>query len=103
MNQLLPLMLATIAGVGLGLFYFGGLWLTIRQLPMCSRPAPLVVGSFVGRTAAVLAGFYLVMDGRGERIVACLAGFIMARFLLVSRLRPERAPGMARVKEEAPL
>lgn len=103
MSQLLHLMLATIAGVGLGVFYFGGLWLTVRQLPTCPWPAPLLVGSFVGRTAVVLVGFYYVMDGRGERILACLVGFIMARFLLVSRLRPERAPGIARVKEEAPL
>ena len=103
MSPLFHLVLAVLAGVGLGLFYFGGLWLTVRQLPACPWPALLMVGSYVGRTAVVLTGFYFVMDGRGERILACLVGFIAARFLLVSRLRPERAAGMAHANKEAPL
>lgn len=100
MSQFLPLVLAGLAGMGLGLFYFGGLWLTIRQLPTCRWPAPLLVGSFVGRTAVVLVGFYFVMGGRWERALACLLGFLVARFLLVSRLRPERVPDIPRGKEE---
>lgn len=103
MTQLLPLTLALIAGAGLGLFYFGGLWLTVRQLPTCPWPALLMVGSYVGRTAVVLGGFFLVMNGRGERVLACLVGFILTRFLLVSRLRPERAPGVDRAQEEVPM
>jgi F1F0 ATPase subunit 2 len=90
MSPFIALVLAWAAGMGLGLFYFGGLWLTLRQLPTCRWPAPLLLGSYVGRTGVVLVGFYLVMGGRGERVLACLVGFIMARFLLVSRLRPKQ-------------
>lgn len=100
MSPVIPLVLAWVAGVGLGLFYFGGLWLTIRQLPTCRWPAPLLVGSFVGRMAVVLFGFYFVMDGRWERVLACLIGFVIARHLLISQLRPERVPDIPRGKEE---
>jgi F1F0 ATPase subunit 2 len=85
--------------MGLGLFYFGGLWLTVRQLPTCRWPAPLLVGSFLGRTALTLVGFYLIMGGRWERMLACLVGFMMARLFLVSRLRPERVPAIPRGRE----
>ena len=100
MSPFLPLVLAWAAGIGLGLFYFGGLWLTVRQLPTCRWPAPLLLGSFVGRTAVVLVGFYFVMGGRWERMLACLVGFIMARLFLVSRLRPQRLPDIPHGKED---
>jgi F1F0 ATPase subunit 2 len=100
MSPFIPLVLAWAAGMGLGLFYFGGLWLTLRQLPTCRWAAPLLLASFVGRTAVVLVGFYLVMGGRWERILACLVGFILVRLFLVSRLRPERVPDIPRGKED---
>lgn len=100
MGPFIPLVLAWTAGMGLGLFYFGGLWLTLRRLPTCRWPALLLLGSYVGRTFAALVGFYLVMGGRWERVLACLVGFIMARFLLVSRLRPERLAVASAGKED---
>ena len=39
--------------------------------------------------AVVVVGFYFVMDGRWERMLACLAGFIMVRLILVSRMRAQ--------------
>ncbi len=102
MSGFIMLILAGIAGVGLGLFYFGGLWLTVRRLPDSDWPALLFLGSFVGRTALTVLGFYLVMDGRWERVLACLVGFIMARQFLISRLRPGRAPAVARGSEGVP-
>lgn len=92
MNLFFTLALACAAGMALGLFYFGGLWLTVRRLARQRRPLPLFLGSFLGRTALVVAGFYFVMGGRWERMLACLAGFIMARLLLTSRLRREASP-----------
>ena len=100
MNPFLPPVAAGLAGMGLGLFYFGGLWLTIRQLPTCRWPVPVLLGSYVGRMAVVLVGFYFVMGGRWERVLACLVGFMMARFLLVARLRPERLADASAGKED---
>jgi F1F0 ATPase subunit 2 len=90
MNELVQLVLAATAGMALGLFYFGGLWLTVRRLPTSRSPALLTLGSFAGRLAVTLLGFYLVTGGRWERLLACLAGFLIARTLLVHRLHPRR-------------
>ncbi len=87
-----PLLLAGAAGLGLGLFYFGGLWLTVRWLPTVRSPVALTVGSLVGRTALTLLGFYLVMAGHWERMLACLVGFILVRYAVVAGLRLENAP-----------
>jgi F1F0 ATPase subunit 2 len=37
------------------------------------------MGSFVVRTGVTLGGFYLIGDGRWERLAACLLGFGVAR------------------------
>jgi F1F0 ATPase subunit 2 len=99
MSGFMTLVLAGAAGAGLGIFYFGGLWLTVRRLPNSGRPALLFLGSFAGRTTLALLGFYLVMDGRWERMLACLAGFIVVRQFLISRLRPEWEPTDPRESE----
>lgn len=91
MSDILPLVLAGLAGLGLGLFYFGGLWLTVRQLPVSHAPALLVLGSFLGRTALTVLGFYFVMAGRWERLLACLLGFLVMRTVLVARWKSEPA------------
>lgn len=93
------LLLACAAGMGLGLFYFGLLWLTVRELPTCGRPALLFMVSFAGRTALALVGFYLVMAWHWERMLACLAGFVAMRQFVFSRLRPEKATTVLADKE----
>jgi F1F0 ATPase subunit 2 len=101
MSPFLPLLLAFAAGLGLGLFYFGGLWLTVRRLPAWRHPVPLLLASFAARTAAVVLGFYFVMGGRWERALACLVGLLVMRFVLTAWLRPDRVPTAARGKEGA--
>ena len=88
MTDALWLALALVAGGALGAFYFGALWLTVRRMPTARRPALLAIGSFAGRTAVVVAGFYLVMGGDWRRAAVCLAGFLIVRTILVRRLRP---------------
>lgn len=80
--------MALAAGVALGLFYFGGLWLTLRLVPSSRYAGLLVSGSLLLRMGVTLPGFYLVMGGHVERMVACLSGFIAARLLLAGRLGP---------------
>ena len=92
MNQLIPLFLAFVAGIVVGLFYFGGLWLTVQRLPQTRRPAVLSLVSLFIRLSLTLAVFYLVMAGRWERLLACLAGFLLMRLLLVRRWRPTPQP-----------
>lgn len=87
----MSLLFSLVAGAGLGLLYFGGLWLTVQKLLSARHPALLAFGSFLVRTAVVMAGFYFVMDGRFDRLVACLVGFIVARQLLMRILTPAGA------------
>lgn len=78
---------ALVTGFALGAVYFGGLWLTVRSMQTMNQPALGLFMSFLLRIGIVLTGFYLVMDGHWERLVACLAGFLIARTLLVRCLR----------------
>ena len=87
------LIVAFAAGCLVGLGYFGLLWWTVRRIPTARRPGLLLVGSLVGRLAASLTAFYVVMDGRWECLFACLAGFLVVRQVMIGRLRPSRGVG----------
>lgn len=88
MSEIIPLILALISGVGLGLFYFGVLWLTVRQLPKTNYPVLLTWGSFFWRISTISLGFYLVMGNHAERLIVCLLAFLWVRNLLLRSLQP---------------
>jgi F1F0 ATPase subunit 2 len=71
-----------VGGIFLGIFYFGGLWLTIRNLTATRYPALITMGSFLARTLLTLAGFYFIMGGRLENLLTCLFGFLLVRQVL---------------------
>jgi F1F0 ATPase subunit 2 len=77
-----------MVGLGIGAFYFFGLWWTVRRLPAMRTPALWTFGSFMVRTAVCVVVFYLTMQGRWENLLICLAGFTLARLWLVRRLKP---------------
>ncbi len=88
MNDSLMLILSLASGILFGLFYFGGLWLTLKHMPDSKQPALLTVVSFLGRSAVCLFGFYLISGNGLEAIAFSLAGFILSKFALVRHLRP---------------
>lgn len=92
MTDPLWLAVAFAAGLALGLLYFFGLWLTVRGLPRTGHPALLLSASLLGRTAAVLAGFYLLSGGGWPALTAAVAGFIAGRMLVIRGTRPPRTP-----------
>jgi F1F0 ATPase subunit 2 len=85
MNETLSLMLALVAGVLLGVMFFGGLWWTVRKGVSSKRSALWFSGSLALRMSIALAGFYFVSGGHWERLLVCLLGFVIAR-LIVTRL-----------------
>ena len=87
-HNLLLLGVPFALGVGLGMFYFGGLWMTVQRLPATPRPAALAFGSFWLRSAACGWGFYWAMDGQWERLIICLLGFLGIRSVLIRRWGP---------------
>ena len=86
MPEITPLILSLMAGLALGLLYFGGLWHTVRKLPEMHKPFSAMLWSFAIRTSIVMIGFYFVMGGHWERLVAALLGFILVREVLVRRI-----------------
>lgn len=90
MNDMRVLMLAGAAGFLLGLFFFGGLWWTLRRAVDSPRPALWVAASLLLRMAIVAGGFVVVGAGDWRRLVACLAGLLVGRWLVV-RLSADRA------------
>ena len=76
------LLLALLAGVVLGLLFFGGLWWTLRCVPRWRRPQRALLVSFVARTLLVLPAFVvLALQGPGT-LVGALVGFVLARVAL---------------------
>lgn len=90
MSDLLALAGAAAAGGVLGLFFFGGLWMTVKQLPGSRRPLLLAVGSFVGRLVLCALGFVLVAMGHWDRLLTCFLTFMAVRLVLQRRLGPGR-------------
>jgi len=87
MNALWLVLVFTV-GMGLGLFYFGGLWLTIQRLPQSQHPGLLTLGSFLLRLLGCFAGFYAVMDGSWLHLLLALLGFLLVRHFLVRHWGP---------------
>lgn len=104
MNDLLALALAGVAGFALGAVFFGGLWWTVQRAVSSRRPALLFFGSLLLRMSIVLAGFYAVGHTDWQRLLACLFGFVVVRFIAVRLTRPqvERESKRAQEMSHAP-
>jgi len=79
MSDAAALVLPGVAGLGLGLVFFGGLWWTTRRAMASGRPAVWVAASLLVRMSLALSGFYLVSGGHWLRLLLCLLGFVVAR------------------------
>jgi F1F0 ATPase subunit 2 len=88
---LLSIALYLAIGLCAGILYFTGLWWTVLRLTRTRRPAVWSLASFLLRAAVVLTLFYMSAHGRWDRLLICLAGFTIARVLLMQRLRPRKA------------
>ncbi len=95
MAWLLPIAGGFTVGVGLGLIYFLGLLITIRQLPHLRQFGLLMMTSLVLRLGLVLTGFYFLMGVAGwQGLLAALLGFTLVRLVFSRHLRPiSRANG----------
>jgi F1F0 ATPase subunit 2 len=87
MSETARILAAALAGMLLGVFFFGGLWWTVRKTLSSPLAAFWFSGSFLVRTAIVLLGFYFVAQGDWRRITGCVAGFLGARLFVVRLTR----------------
>lgn len=74
-------------GIVLGLFYFGGLWLTLRRLSVVNHQAFWMISSFLIRNLLVVVGFYPIVLQGWQLTLICLAGFIVIRFIVTQRIK----------------
>ena len=83
MHDAVTWLLAGLAGAALGTFFFGSLWWTVRRTVDLKRGVFWHFAGLLLRMGVTLSGFYLVGAGQWERLVACLAGFVVARGIIV--------------------
>ncbi len=100
MNDLQSLILSWAAGVLLGGMFFGGLWWTVRKGLSSKHPALWFLVSQLLRLSIAMAGFYVVAAGDWERLLACLVGFMTARFV-VARLTQSSSDNQTHLVKEA--
>jgi F1F0 ATPase subunit 2 len=81
-SEILTMIVAFIMGVLLGSIFFGGLWWTVLKGVQSKHPALWFLTSMLLRTSIVLAGFYFVSGGQLNRLLLCLYGFIIVRFIV---------------------
>ncbi len=73
-------------GVAIGLFYFGGLWWTVRRMPTARRPELWILVGFYARAGLGLTAIFFASGGRWDGLMACVIGFMAARMLLTRRI-----------------
>ena len=101
MNEMISMVLILSAGVLLGAVFFGGLWLSIEKGRKSKHPALWFSGSLLLRMSITLAGFYFVGHVHWERMMICLLGFIIARFILVRLIGIPREENKNHIEQEA--
>ena len=82
-----------VLGSGLGLFYFGGLWLTVQQLPVTRNPYRLALFSFFCRLGITMFVLSLIIGGREQlddviALLACGLGFLVVRTIMILLILP---------------
>ncbi len=87
MNEYLDLAIAFMEGVLLGVFFFVGLWLTVRKLESFQPAALLFLGSMLLRIGIVVLGFYFILGDNWQHLVAGLLGFTLARIIIMRLTR----------------
>ncbi len=85
---ILHLIAAFLAGALLGVIFFGGLWWTVQRITGSGRPYLVSAVSFALRSIAVLGGFYILLGFGLPVIIAAMVGFLAARVVLLSKLKP---------------
>jgi F1F0 ATPase subunit 2 len=100
MRELLIMVGVFMAGAAVGVFYFFGLWLTVKKAITAKIPALWISGSYMIRTGITLAGFYYTSQGNWQRMIICLCGFLFGRYL-VSRYTNSTGAYKLIIKKEA--
>lgn len=86
---------ALAVGALLGVVFFGGLWLTVRNGIAARHPAVWFLLSLWLRVSIVLAGFYGIRGMGWPALLGCLLGFLGARTFATRMTRANPQVGHA--------
>ena len=84
--------LALAAGLALGTFYFGTLWLVVRRVHRVAWPAVWLGVSAFSRLAVLLLLVTVLVGAQWERLGMALVGFLAARVVLTRWLGRSAPP-----------
>lgn len=84
MNETVSIILAFVGGIALGILFFGGLWFTVKKAVNAKTPALWIISSFFLRIGIIAVGFYFIGSGNWVKLLICLLGFIIARFIVLN-------------------
>jgi F1F0 ATPase subunit 2 len=87
-SDLLPWGLAAVAGLGIGGFYFYGLWWTLGRLAASEHPRLLLGTGYLVRVLVAMLGFWLVIRRDVVSFFFTLGGFFLMRVVLTRTLGP---------------
>lgn len=79
----LTVALAATGGIVIGFAYFATLWWTVRRMSTARHPALLVAGTFLVRAGGAAVGIVLVSRGEIVGVLAAVAGFLVARTIMI--------------------
>jgi F1F0 ATPase subunit 2 len=99
-------LISFVAGIALGIIFFGGLWLTVRKAMTSKRPAIWFIFSLLIRSALVIGGIYWAAGQQWQRILVSLSGFILSRVLVLyvtKRYDDHKAPAKEGDQNESDL
>ena len=71
----LYLIVAFAAGLVLGAFYLGTLWLVLQRLHRARHPGIWIMGSAACRVGLLLTAWYWISGGKLDGLIACLLAF----------------------------
>lgn len=100
-NEIMNLLPALLAGIGLGILFFGGLWLTIQHGLHLKKSGLIFIASFILRMTVILLGFYYVGANDWQKMLACLAGFLAARLVITRYTKKQEQARRTYIKEVA--
>lgn len=102
MNEILSYVLSLAIGIILGMIFFIGLWWTIKKLVSSKHPLVLFFTSIFLRIGLVLVSFYYLGHDDWIKLISCLVGFIIGRFIVI-KLSDQTLKNLTQLKEEASL
>lgn len=90
-HSTLEIVVAAVAGFGLGVAYFGTLWLAVRHA-MRTQSVAIVAGTSLLRLSALLVGIWFATQAEWQLVLVCLTALLVGRqcvFFATSATTPE--------------